>query len=47
MILEEESLYQKSSHVTIQDIPPLKSDLMHDLDDKYRKLQGKYNHLGA
>ena len=45
-MLEEENLYQKSAK-TQDEIPPLKSDLMYDLDDKYRKLQGKYNHLGT
>lgn len=41
--LEEENLYQRSSKP--DQIQPLKTDLMRDLDDKYRTLQNKYNKL--
>ena len=46
-MLEEENLYQRSTNgIIVEDIAPIKTDLMKDLDEKYRKLQGKYNHLG-
>ena len=41
--LEDENLYQNSSTVVTAN---LKSDLMRDLDDKYRQLQVRYNKLG-
>ena len=42
--LEDENLYQHSS--TIIGENHLKTDLMKDLDEKYRELQGRYNKLG-
>ena len=41
--LEDEHLYHNSSTVVSAN---LKSDLMKDLDDKYRQLQVRYNKLG-
>ena len=42
--LEDDNLYQHSS--TIIGENHLKTDLMKDLDEKYRELQARYNRLG-